>query len=131
MLIPFLDRRPGEDGLWFPDRGERDVFKRSLIFSTVLCVAMLVFTVNFGWLRSWFPGISQLVIIAVNPGTILTAFIVWWSLRILKQTGSTRLSAVAVFTCFLVGFVILTYFATVHRGPNWDFYWWPSLWPAH
>ena len=131
MLIPFLDRRPGEDGLWFPDRGEWDVFKRSLVFSTILCVAMLVFTVNFGWLRNWIPGISQLVIIVVNPGTILTAFIVWWSLRVLKQTGSTRLSAVAVFTCFLVGFVILTYFATVHRGPNWDFYWWPSLWPAH
>jgi hypothetical protein len=36
-----------------------------------------------------------------------------------------------LFTCFLVGFSVLTYFATVHRGPNWQFYWWPSQWPVH
>ena len=33
--------------------------------------------------------------------------------------------------CVMVGFFVLTYFATVHRGPNWDFYWWPSQWPGH
>ena len=27
--------------------------------------------------------------------------------------------------------MILTYFATVHRGPNWDFYWSMSDWPTH
>jgi hypothetical protein len=42
-----------------------------------------------------------------------------------------RHAAVALFTCFLVGFSVLTYFATVHRGPNWLFYWWPSQWPVH
>jgi len=31
----------------------------------------------------------------------------------------------------LAGFTLLTYFATVHRGPNWHFYWWPSQWPVH
>ena len=41
------------------------------------------------------------------------------------------MAAVSLFTCFLVGFTILTYFATVHRGPNWHFYWWPSQWPLH
>ena len=46
-----------------------------------------------------------------------------WSLWTVKRTDSTRLGAVALFTCFLVAFVILTYFATIHRGPNWDFYW--------
>ena len=31
----------------------------------------------------------------------------------------------------LVAFAILTYIGTVHRGPNWDFYWSPSQWPMH
>ena len=48
-----------------------------------------------------------------------------------RRTGSTRKAAISLFTAFLVGFTILTYFATVHRGPNWDFYWTQSSWPAH
>ena len=52
-------------------------------------------------------------------------------IKVLKRKDSVRLAAVALFTCFLVGFTILTYFATVHRGPNWHFYWWPSQWPVH
>ncbi len=131
ILIPFLDRTRGESGLWFPDKSEKKIFKDSLIFSSICIVVMLAFTINFGWLRNWFPNIPQIIIIAINPGTILTGAFVWWSLRILNRSGSTRLGAVAIFTCFIVGFMILTYFATVHRGPNWDFYWWPSLWPVH
>ncbi len=131
MLIPFLDKTRNESGLWFPDKNEKSVFKSTVIFSSIVILATLVFTVNFGWLRNWFPQIPQLIIVLINPGTIITGLFVWWSIRILKNTGSTRLGAMAVFTCFLVGFVILTYFAYQHRGPNWDFYWWPSLWPAH
>ena len=41
------------------------------------------------------------------------------------------MGAIALFTCFLVGFVILTYVATVLRGPNWDFYWCQADWPVH
>jgi hypothetical protein len=92
---------------------------------------MLVFTVNFGWLRNWIPSIHQLWIILINPGSVLVALYAGWSLWVLKQRNSVRLAAVALFTCFLVGFTILTYFATVHRGPNWQFYWWPSQWPVH
>jgi hypothetical protein len=92
---------------------------------------MLVFTVNFGWLRNWYPDISQLVITLINPGTVLLVLYAAWSIATVKKTESTRMGAIALFTCFLIAFVILTYFATVHRGPNWAFYWWPSEWPAH
>jgi hypothetical protein len=54
-----------------------------------------------------------------------------WSLIVTQRTNSTRMGALAVFTCFLVAFVILTYFATVHRGPNWGFYWSQADWPMH
>jgi hypothetical protein len=70
-------------------------------------------------------------IIVFNPGSLLVLIFAAWSLLVLKRKDSVRLAAVALFTCFLVGFTILTYFATVHRGPNWHFYWWPSQWPVH
>jgi quinol-cytochrome oxidoreductase complex cytochrome b subunit len=130
-LIPFLDQRPGGEGVWFGTRGEKRVALHSLFFGLVTVVGMLAFTVNFGWLRSWFPSIHQLWIIFINPGSILVLLYVAWSLWVLKRQNSIRHAAVALFTCFLVGFTVLTYFATVHRGPNWVFYWWPSQWPVH
>ena len=92
---------------------------------------MLAFTTNFGWLREWFPDIPQIVITFVNPGTVLVVLFCAWSVATVRLTNSTRMGAIALFSCFLIAFIILTYFATVHRGPNWRFYWWPSMWPVH
>ena len=130
-LIPFLDRRPGGEGVWFGTPGERQVAWRSLLFGLGAVIGLLAFTVNFGWLRNWFPDIHQLWILVFNPGSLLVGLYAGWSLWVLKRRNSVRLAAVALFTCFLVGFTLLTYFATVHRGPNWEFYWWPSQWPVH
>jgi len=130
-LIPFLDRRSGGEGMWFGTAGEKPVFRYSLVFAALVTVGMLVFTVNFGWLRNWFPDVHQMWIIIFNPGSLLVLIFAAWSLVVLKRQDSVRLAAVSLFTCFLVSFTILTYFATVHRGPNWHFYWWPSYWPVH
>jgi quinol-cytochrome oxidoreductase complex cytochrome b subunit len=130
-LIPFLDRRPGGEGVWFGTEGERVVAAQSFFFGLVTAVGMLVFTINLGWLRNWFPSINQLWIIFINPGSILVFLYALWSVIVLRRKNSVRLAAVALFTCFLIGFIVLTYFATVHRGPNWLFYWWPSQWPVH
>lgn len=130
-LIPYLDREEEEIGRWFSGKRGRRVAFWSLVFTTVLTVGMLVFTIKVGWLRTWFPDIPQLAIIFINPGTVLVALFAAWSIATVHTTNSTRMGAIALFTCFLVAFTILTYFATVHRGPNWEFYWWPSQWPTH
>ncbi len=130
-LIPYLDREKGGVGVWFSGPEGRAVAIRSAIFSTVLVVGLLAFAINFGWLREWYPDIPQLVITLVNPGTVITAGFAAWSLWIMRRTDSTRMGAIALFTCFLVGYIILTYVGTVHRGPNWDFYWSQADWPIH
>jgi quinol-cytochrome oxidoreductase complex cytochrome b subunit len=130
-LIPFLDREPEPGGVWFSGRRGRRVFFASLLFGSAVVVALEALTIRFGWLRTWFPDIHQLWIILVNPGTVLAALFAGWSQLVLRRTRSTRLAAVALFTTILTGFVILTYVATVHRGPNWNFYWSSSQWPVH
>jgi quinol-cytochrome oxidoreductase complex cytochrome b subunit len=130
-LIPFLDREKEPSGVWFSGARGRRVFFASLAFATVIVVLLETITIRFGWLRSWFPDIPQLWIILINPGTVLAVLFAGWSQLTLRRTGSTRLAAIALFTTILVGFVILTYVATVHRGPNWDFYWSESQWPVH
>jgi quinol-cytochrome oxidoreductase complex cytochrome b subunit len=130
-LIPFLDRQRETGGVWFSGARGRRVFLASLVFGTAVVVALEAFTIRFGWLRNWFPDIHQLWIILINPGTVLAVVFAGWSQLTLRRTGSTRLAAVALFTTILAGFVVLTWTATVHRGPNWDFYWSESQWPVH
>jgi quinol-cytochrome oxidoreductase complex cytochrome b subunit len=130
-LIPFLDREKEPGGVWFSGSAGRRVFVQSVLFAFFVVVAMEIVTIRFGWLRNWFPDISQLWVILINPGTVLAVCFMAWSQGILRRTGSTRASAIALFACILVAFVVLTYVATVHRGPNWNFYWSESQWPVH
>lgn len=130
-LIPYLDREPEDAGVYLSgERGKR-VAVQSLIFGAAAAVLAVAVPVNFGWLRNWFPDIHQLAIILVNPGTLLTAAYALWSIVVLRRSGSTRMAAIALFTCFLVGFAILTYVGTYLRGPNWGFYWSADGWPVH
>jgi quinol-cytochrome oxidoreductase complex cytochrome b subunit len=130
-LIPYLDRETEEAGVYFSGKRGRSVVLKSAAFSLVAAVLAVAIPVRFGWIRNWFPDVSQLVIILVNPGTLLTAAYALHSLFVMKRTGSTRMAALALFTSFVVGFVILTYVGSMLRGPNWDFFWSPSDWPVH
>lgn len=130
-LIPFLDREKESGGVWFSGPAGRRVFLQSVFFAAFVVLAMEIFTIRFGWLRNWFPAIAQLWVILINPGTVLAVLFVAWSQWILRRSGSTRQAAIALFACILVAFVLLTYVATVHRGPNWNFYWSESQWPVH
>ncbi|MHC4853051.1 MAG: cytochrome b N-terminal domain-containing protein [Planctomycetota bacterium] len=130
MLIPYLDREDKGVGIWFATNEGRRVAWRSAIFAAVFVVAVLAFTVRFGWLRDWFPEVPQWVITIINPGTVYVLGFAWWSIHTTRRTDSTRMGAIGLFTCFIVSFVILTYFAVYHRGPNWDFYWTQAAWPG-
>ena len=128
--IPFLDRERGKMGRW-PRQRDLRCAAISLTFAFFFIVATLAFRVHFGWLRDWWPGINQFWIILFNPGTLVLAVLTGYALLWVGRTGSTRLGAIAFFCCVLTFYVGFTYFGTVHRGPNWDFYWWPSQWPTH
>lgn len=130
-LIPFLDKESEPGGVWFTRLEGRRIAYLSVLIGALCAVTAVAFPVSFGWLREWFPSIPQLFIIIINPGSLLTAAYVAWSLYVLHTTKSTRMSAIALFTCFLVGFIILTYVGTYLRGPNWAFYWSQSQWPKH
>ena len=131
MLVPYLDREEKDFGVWFSGSVGKKIAIQSAVFSGVFLVALLAFTVKFGWLRNWFPNIPQLIVIFVNPGSFIVLLFAWWSLHTLRSTESTRMAAIALFTCFLIGFIILTIMGTYFRGPNWEFFWSRSQWPVH
>jgi quinol-cytochrome oxidoreductase complex cytochrome b subunit len=130
-LIPYLDREKAGTGEWFGGPGGGRLVASSVAFGLAAVLAVEVFAIRFGWLREWFPDIPQLVITFVNPGTLIAAIYALYSLRVVRRFNSVRAGALALFTCFLCGFVVLTIIGTHFRGPNWHFYWSPADWPMH
>jgi quinol-cytochrome oxidoreductase complex cytochrome b subunit len=130
-LIPYLDRESEGTGEWFGGPGGWPLVRFSLVFGFSAAILIEAFVIRFGWLREWFPHIHQLVITALNPGTVLTAVYAAFSIWAMRRYTSTRAGALALFTCFLCGFVVLTVVGTYFRGPNWQFFWSPSDWPVH
>lgn len=131
FLIPYLDREPEHFGIWFSNRQGKMVAFQAFVIGSIAVIATLAFVVNFGWFRNWWPEVPQILIILINPGNLLIGFVIMYCLWVMKRTGSTRMGAIALFTMFLVSYVILTYTGTVLRGPNWEFFWSQSQWPIH
>ena len=131
FLIPYIDHEKTVEGRWFGSLLEKSVALQSAIFGLSSVILLETFAIKIGWLRDLFPAINPLIIVVCNPGTVLTFIYMLWSICIFKKTNSIRMGAVSLFICFLCGFLVLTIIAVQFRGPNWDFYWWPSLWPNH
>ena len=130
-LIPYLDREEAGTGEWFGGPGGLPLVLMSVVVGLGAAVGVEVIAIRFGWLREWFPTIPQLVIILINPGTVLTVIYGAYSTWLVKRFNSTRAGALGLFTCFLCGFILLTVIGTHFRGPNWNFYWSPADWPHH
>ena len=130
-LIPFLDREKEGTGEWFGGPGGWKLVKWSAVVGFAASIGVEAFAIYFGWLREWFPDIPQLFITFINPGTVLTAIYAAYSIWAVRKYNSTRAGALALFTCFLCGFIVLTMIGTYFRGPNWDFFWSPSDWGGH
>jgi hypothetical protein len=130
-LIPYLDREREGTGIWFGGTGGGRLVAWSAAFGLTAVLAIEAFAIRFGWIREWWPGAPQLLITAINPGTVLTVAYALYSIAVVRRFASTRAGALALFTCFLCGFVVLTVIGSYFRGPNWDFYWSPSHWPGH
>ena len=130
-LVPYLDREPEKLGVYLDGRSAKRTALASLIFGALMAILAVAIPVKFGWLRQWFPNINQMWIIVMNPGTLLTLAYMAWSIYVYKRSASTRRAAIALYTCFIVGFIILTYVGAELRGPNWDFFWSKADWPVH
>jgi hypothetical protein len=130
-LIPFLDRETAGTGEWFGGPGGKRLVLQAAAVGLLSSIGIEAIAIRFGWIREWFPHVPQLVVTFLNPGTVLTAVFAAYSMWLVKRHDSTRAGALGLFTCFLCGFVVLTFVGSYFRGPNWAFYWTHSLWPAH
>jgi quinol-cytochrome oxidoreductase complex cytochrome b subunit len=128
--IPYRDREDRYVGEWFSGKRGTTIVMRSALFALLLVVIQLVVIIRFGWLRDWFPGISQWFVMLINPATITAGFFMVVAEWIHWKTRSTRMAALVLFTCSMVALVIFTVVGIWFRGPNWEFYWSVNQWPV-
>jgi quinol-cytochrome oxidoreductase complex cytochrome b subunit len=128
--IPYRDREDAFIGEWFSGKEGIRVVWRSAVFAFLLVVMQLAVMIRFGWLRDWFPGISQGVVMLVNPATITGGLFILQAERVRRRRKSTRMAALALFTCAFTALLIFTAVGIWFRGPNWEFYWSVNQWPV-
>ncbi|MEN8202518.1 MAG: cytochrome b N-terminal domain-containing protein [Bacteroidota bacterium] len=127
--IPYRDREDKYVGEWFSGKKGLKAVLRSAAFAFLLVTIQLFILVKFGWLRDWFPGISQWFVMLINPATVTVMVFIGISEFMLRRTGSTRMAALVLFTCSFVALVIFTAVGIWFRGPNWEFFWSVKQWP--
>jgi quinol-cytochrome oxidoreductase complex cytochrome b subunit len=128
--IPYRDREDSYIGEWFSGKEGIRIVWRSAVFAFLLVVIQLFVMVRFGWLRDWFPAISQAVVMLVNPATITGGLFILLAELIRRRRHSTRMAALALFTCTFTALLIFTAMGIWFRGPNWEFYWNVNQWPV-
>ena len=128
--IPYRDREDKYVGQWFSGKSGLKVVWRSAAFSFVLVVLQLIVMIRFGWLRDWFPGISQWFVMLINPATITGGVFILMAEIIRRRRQSSRMAALALFTSTFVALVIFTVIGIWFRGPNWEFFWSVNQWPV-
>ena len=130
ISIPYVDREEQNIGTWFSGTTGARITWLSLGFSVLITVLFIFILVRYGWFRSWFPDVPRVFTMLVNPATLSALFYILWAVFIRRRTDSSRMSAIALFTSTMAGFIIYTAMGIWFRGPNWEFYWSPSQWPV-
>jgi quinol-cytochrome oxidoreductase complex cytochrome b subunit len=123
ISIPYIDREDKYIGIWFSSTRGLQITWQSILYTLILTITQVFILVRYGWLNTWFPGIPRIFIMLVNPATLSVLFYIFWAKWIGKRTGSSRMSAIALFTCTLMGFILYTAIGIWFRGPNWEFIW--------
>lgn len=119
--IPYKDKEDQFIGRWFSDAKGLKITLYSILVSVVTVFTQVFVHVRYGWLRDWFPNISQWFVMLINPATISVLVFILYSKYIRKRTGSTRMSAIALFTVSMVALIIFTVIGIWFRGANWEF----------
>jgi quinol-cytochrome oxidoreductase complex cytochrome b subunit len=130
ISIPYIDKENQYTGIWFSGIQGKKIIIFSVTFSFVVTVFQIFVVVRFGWLREWFDNVPGFIVMLINPATLSTLLYISWSVLISRKTKSARMASIALFACAITALIIFTAVGIWFRGPNWEFYWSFSQWPA-
>jgi quinol-cytochrome oxidoreductase complex cytochrome b subunit len=122
MSIPYVDRAVEGEGIWFASAQGKRIALWSFVGTIPFTLGLLYLNTRFG-LRRFFPEAPQAMADLINPATVLLVGIAAFSVVVGWRTGSRRMAAIALFSSYVSGYVLLMVIGTFFRGPNWDWVW--------
>jgi quinol-cytochrome oxidoreductase complex cytochrome b subunit len=122
MSIPYVDREPEGDGIWFTSNRGKWLTLWSVLATAPFTVLLIFLNARLG-IRHVFPSAPQGMVDLLNPATLLLVGIAMFSIVIGRRMESRRMAAIALFSCFLSAYILLMVIGTFFRGPNWDWAW--------
>ena len=122
MSIPYVDREAEGEGIWFTSPRGKRVALWSILATAPFTVLLILLNAYMG-VRRLFTEAPQALADLLNPATLLLVGIAAFSILVGWRTGSRRLAAIALFSCFLSAYVVLMVIGTFFRGPNWGWIW--------
>ena len=122
MSIPYIDRMGEGEGVWFTSKQGKRIALWSFLGTIPFTLGVLYLNARFG-LRRFFPEAPQGVVDLLNPATVLLVGIAAFSIIVGRRTHSRRMAAIALFSAYAAGYVLLMIIGTFFRGPNWDWVW--------
>jgi len=131
MAIPYLDITTDDTGVWFGGLRGRRIFWISLMYTTVLTVALIMVDKYIGvratieraipLLKS--APISEIVTQTMVPTTILWVISIGLYFLFSPMRPTVREVMVAYFTAFAVAWVLMAVIGSAMRGPGQELFW--------
>ncbi len=122
MSIPYVDQAFEGEGVWFTSARGKRLALWSVLATAPFTVLLIFVNARVG-VRHVFPNAPQVLADLLNPATLLLVGIALFSLLVGRRTGSRRMAAIALFSCFVSAYILLMVIGTFFRGPNWDWVW--------
>lgn len=123
VSIPYIDREDRYAGRWFSSPVGVRISLISAVLSVAVTVGLTALSEGQGWFGHRPEGFMKVVDMVVNPAAISATCCIVWGVVVRKRTGSTRLSAMALFTFGFTAYVVFTALGLWFRGPDWQFFW--------
>ncbi|MDQ3695408.1 MAG: menaquinol-cytochrome C reductase [Chloroflexota bacterium] len=129
--IPYIDRSPLGVGILGTSTKGRKIIGFSAVFTTLVLVALVVLDEQSGRSKLWTEPIlrdqlhlPEFIYNQAVPFTVILIFI--GILMVMTQVmfrPTRREMIIALFTGFVVTYIVLTFIGTSFRGPGQDLYW--------
>lgn len=121
FYIPWFDRDGmAHQGVWFGGKNGLKITWLSALAGTIITIVLVVLSVFIKSPGTQGSSLTSLLIMVLNPGTLSVIGYFIWTGMVWKATSSRRMTVLALFTAFMMGWTIFMIIGIWFRGENWQ-----------
>ncbi|MBN1197928.1 MAG: cytochrome bc complex cytochrome b subunit [Bacteroidales bacterium] len=121
IYIPWFDPDgSAHQGVWFGGKNGLKVTWLSALIGAMIPIVLIVLSIFIKSPGTQGSSLNILLTMVLNPGTLSVIGYFIWTGMVRKATSSRRLTVLALFTAFMMGWTIFMIIGIWFRGENWQ-----------